>query len=194
MRFAPVSLAFLIAPVVLAACGEARVAYPEREDIYRNPLYVYAENSLRVQYITNLEMKEPSMSGALKTPKLQALRAAQDSQTIIQEGWLGTFVRGVDDEVTGGVVLVDGWLHIGPSFVMAPGIDVRVYLTKAIDPLEGAFPDDTAIEVGPLVKALGLQSLPLDESIPLDGTYRTVVLYDRELNRLLGFAQLEKAE
>ncbi len=194
MRFSPAFLVLLVAPAVLTACGDARVAYPNREDIERNPLYVYAKNSLQVQYITNLEAKEPNMSGALKTPKLQALRAAQDSQALIQEGWLGTFVRGQDDDVTGSVVLIDGWMHIGPSFLMTPGIDMHVYLTQAIDPMEGTFPDETAVEVGPLVTAFGLQSLPLPAGLTLDGTYRTVVLYDAAVKRVLGFAQLEKAQ
>lgn len=134
------------------------------------------------------------MSGSLKTAKLQSLRAAQDAQAIIQEGWLGSFVRGQDDEVTGSVLLLDGWLHIGPSFLMTPGLDVHVYVSQMIDPLEGTFPDETAIEVGPLVTAFGMQSLPLPASVSLDGTYRTVVLYDEAVQRVSAFAQLEKAE
>lgn len=194
MRVSSVLLSAALPALFLSACSGRGVAFPSPDTIAQNPLYLYADESLRVQYIANLQLKEPTMSGSLKTAKLQSLRAAQDAQAIIQEGWLGSFVRGQDDEVTGSVLLLDGWLHIGPSFLMTPGLDVHVYVSQMIDPLEGAFPDETAIEVGPLVTAFGMQSLPLPASVSLDGTYRTVVLYDEAVQRVSAFAQLEKAE
>jgi hypothetical protein len=137
MRTSTLSLA-LIGSLALAACSGASVAtWPNRAALDVNPLYVYAEQSLLAQHLTNLQIGGHFSSGALATAlesaKRSALRASQDAQASMQAGWGGTFVPGEDD-TSGHVVLLPTGLFFSPDFFIAPGADVHVYLPTAVDP------------------------------------------------------------
>lgn len=180
-----------LAVLALAACGSAD-RYPSTATLEQNPLFVYARESLLVQHLTDIEIAGKAATGSLTTYKQTALRAAQDAQAHMQGGWLGTFVPAADD-VMGTALLLPGTLFIGPSFVMPPTPATHVYLSGAVDPRDGDFPDTTAVDLGPLPSPFGAMAFPLPAGTTVDGTLRTVVIYDEAMKRLVGFAQLEKA-
>jgi hypothetical protein len=184
-------LPLLAAALLLAACG-APARYPSPQTLERNPLFVYARASLLVQHLTDIEIAGKAASGSLATYKQAAMRAAQDAQADMSAGWLGTFVPAADD-VMGSALLLPGTLFIGPSFVMPPTPVPHVYVSGVVDPRDGDFPDATAVDLGPLPSPFGAMVFPLPAGTAVDGTLRTVVIYDQALDRLVGFAQLEKA-
>jgi len=69
---------------------------------------------------------------------------------------------------------------------------LHVYLTNAVDPRDVAFPDPSAKDIGLIASPYGAQSYALALTPDELKKYRTVVLLDRELNRIYGFAQLSK--
>lgn len=181
-----------LAALALTACGSS-ASFPSPQALERNPLFVYARESLLVQHLTDIEIAGKAATGSLTTYKQVATRAAQDAQAAMQSGWLGVFVPAAD-EVMGTALLLPGTLYFGPSFVMPPTPAPHIYLSNTVDPRDGAFPDETAVDLGPLLSPFGAMTLPLPTGTTVDGTLRTVVLYDETLKRLIGFAQLEKAQ
>ncbi len=176
--------------LLLAACGTG--SWPAPADLAQNPLYVYAEQSLLTQHLANVEIKDGQGSGSLAGQRQVSIRASQDAQAIIASGWSGMFVPAAD-EVSGAALLLDGTLFFGPDFMLPPGLDVHVYLSSAVDPREGVFPDETALDLGRLATPFGAQAIALPQGTPTDGTLRTVVLRDEALGRLMSFAQLSRS-
>ncbi len=180
-----------VTALALAACGAAH--FPSSQTLEQNPLYVYARESLLVQHLTDIEIAGKAATGSLTPYKQAAIRTAQDAQAAMQGGWLGTFVP-ADDDVMGSVLLLPATLFVGPSFVMPPTPTPHIYLSGVVDPRDDAFPDASAVDLGPLPTPFGAMTLPLPAGTATDGTLRTVVLYDPALKRLISFAQLEKAQ
>ena len=90
----------------------------------------------------------------------------------------------------GQALALEGHLYFGPTFLTLPGPSLHVFMTKAVDPRDVAFPDPSAVDLGLLKTPYGTQSFDMPATVTLPG-YRTVVLWDTRLKRLSAFAQLK---
>ncbi len=76
---------------------------------------------------------------------------------------------------------------------MEPGPEVYVMISTILDPRSesGAsiFPDASAVNLGRLQTPYGAQTYVIPEASK-DTVFRTVVLWDKRLERVMGFAQL----
>lgn len=115
----------------------------------------------------------------------QALAAEQSAQSTAMSG---PFLS-MQESVQGWALMQDGALHLSSDFHSRPGIDLRIYLTTAVDPRDVTFPDVSAVDLGSIDYPYG----PLILQIPSGSAtekLRTAVVWDARLKRLHGFAQL----
>ena len=97
----------------------------------------------------------------------------------------------MEEYARGTALLTGNTLYLSPDFEGTPGLSLHLFLTTAVDPRDVEFPDADAIDLGPLKSAYGAQefaaNLPLNQVL-----YRTVILWDAALERLVSFAQLSE--
>ncbi|MBI1934776.1 hypothetical protein HYS30_03875, partial [Candidatus Peregrinibacteria bacterium] len=93
--------------------------------------------------------------------------------------------------VRGMALLSGNTLYLSPDFEGTPGISLHLFLTTVVDPRDVKFPDADVVDLGPLKSAYGAQAFPA--TLPLNPIlYRTAVLWDTALERLIAFAQLSE--
>ncbi len=185
---------FAIAPCLLVACSAG--TQPTVDSLLRNPLYAeqYSDDLVErmVQLTLNNDpvLQDPHMAALVNDTRTTWLETTTEARQKQRTGSQGNFVS-VGEPVQGQVLLLGRTLYFGPFFTVAPGVEVHLYLTTVTDPRDQAFPDDTAMDAGALASPYGAQQY----SVPGGGdlaAYRTVVLYDAALQRILAFAQLSK--
>ncbi len=184
-------LLLLLSPSLLIACSRAPIKSEDLAQKLENPLYARQYYSEQMDYMVSLFIKNDpqTQSGAsaqlidrLRTESLDKARAASRLEL---EGPRGSF-SGPLNEVRGDVVLLEHTLFVGPDFSTSPGADLRMMLTGG-DPRSPGFPDETTVDLGPLKDAFGAHRY----DVPPEATnLRTVVLWDAQLKRLFGVAQL----
>jgi hypothetical protein len=186
------SLLSLLLALPLAACTSSGLV-PDPALHLQNPYVRYAEEAAVVDGLTSIEILPlaarltTEQRQALAVRKAEAIRRTEEAQALIDTGRRGAFVP-AQLEVTGRVALLGDVLYVGPDFFSPGGVDVRLMLTTVVDPRDGAFPDETAMDVGALPYVSGAWSLPV--ALPEGHQFRTVVLYDRALGIVQGFAQI----
>lgn len=187
--------------VLLAACGNA-VGMPTRDtdlkDQLRNPLYAeyYYDDLTELMVALVLEadpiVEEPGVRQILDRTRTRSLQHANLAQKAQDNGKRGRFLS--DRElVVGDALLLDNVLYFGPTFDSAPGPSLQVYLTTAVDPRDAAFPDETAVHLGPVKNQYGAQAFAVPQQPAQTGTgagLRTAVLWDDDMGMLYGFVQL----
>lgn len=190
----------LVLPILLAGCGYGLPRQDSAlQDQLRNPLYAeYYYNDLTDQMISIALRDDPMMSDAAKRnvidrTRTRALEHAQYAEETEAKGAFGIFLSDTDS-VVGDALLLDGVLYIGPTFDAAPSPSQSLYLSAAVDPREGTFPDPSAVRVGGLKNQYGAQAFDVSTLTPAAGTgaFRTAVLWDEELEMVYGFAQLSE--
>ena len=97
----------------------------------------------------------------------------------------------INEYAKGDFLYIDDTLYVGTLFEIDPLPGLHVYLTTVVDPRDVEFPDDTAMDLGPIQTAYGAHAYEVP-SVENPLLYRTVVLWDNELGRLHSFAQLNK--
>lgn len=179
----------------LSACRGTSPASLTLEQHLQNPLFAEAYGDLLSERMTNLIIQnDPLLQESGKTSLVdkansRAVSLAKEATAKQREGLTGEFIG--DKEFTKGEVLLLGdTLYLGPTFETSPGTELHLYLTTVVDPRDVTFPDPSSVDIGPL------QSIWSDQwyAVPEDGAdfvFRSVVLWDKELERLYGFAQLE---
>lgn len=185
----------LAAPLLLtlAACAAPSADTVTLESRMRNPLYAERYYDDLVEQMVNLVLQEDPLTtdeaknALIDETRVSGLRSAQDATDRQREGIIGNIVSDAG-YARGETLLLDGTLYVGPDFETIPGPDLHMHLTAALDPRMGTYPDETAIDLGPVSSAYGAHAyaLPADAAENL----RTVVLYDHDLERVYGFAQL----
>lgn len=187
------SFHILIACMMLSACGA-----PISRDLQtrlENPLFAerYSEellDSLSDVYIR----EEPVLKNETKKANIeQALTywraVAVEARIKERKGLIGSLTSVLED-TSGHVLLDEKTLWFGTNFLGTPGVNLRVMLSTVVDPREGEFPDESALDLGQLQSPYGDQSFSLPEGTVSWDSYRTVVLWDSSAGRLHGFAQL----
>jgi len=177
--------------LVLVGCGNSPSA--TTNDLLNNPLFAerYAEEL--VNYLVDLEVYEhPASKDEAKKQIIESERekwmevgrVAKEKQ---RQGGEGGFI-GDTSEVFGEALYLNNTLYLSTTFESSPGPNLHMYLTQGVDPRDG-FPEEDMIDLGPLQSAYGAQEYAVPE-VDNPMLYRTVVLYDADLELLYGFAQL----
>lgn len=177
--------------LLLVGCGKSPSTTVN--ELLNNPLFAerYAEEL--VNYLVDLEIYEHPASKDEKKKQvieserekwMEVARVAKEKQ---RQGGEGGFISDTS-EIFGEALYLNNTLYLSSTFETSPGPNLHIYLAQGVDPRDG-FPEDTMIDLGPVHSAYGAQQyvVPAVEN-PL--LYRTVVLYDTDLELLFGFAQL----
>ena len=186
-------LAGLISAAALAGCTAKTVTI---DDLLQNPLFAerYAESMVdrlvELDITKNPVLEDPAKKAFVETQRKHWLEVAREAREEQREGTTGNLVP-INEYAKGDFLYIDGTLYAGTLFEIDPLPGLHMYLTTVVDPRDVEFPDDTAMDLGPIQTAYGAQAyeVPSVENPPL---YRTVVLWDDRLGRLHSFAQLNK--
>lgn len=185
----------LLVAISLAGCTDIGDAITTKQWL-ENPLFAerYAESM--VDRLVELDItKDPVMTDATKKAFIDEerqrwLEVARDARAAQREGVQGNFIP-IGEDARGDVLYEHDRLYFGTLFEVDPLPSLHVYLTTVVDPRDVAFPDDTAMDLGPLQTAYGSQFYVVP-SVGNPLLYRTAVLWDKDLGRLHSFAQLNK--
>ncbi len=195
-RFALIAL-----PLILSGC--ASFGLPKEDvalrDLLRNPLYAeYYYDDLTEQMVTlalreDPILEEPGIRSVVDRARTRSLEHAALAVKAQEKGRRGGFIS-ERELAAGDALLLENVLYIGPTFNVAPGPALSVYLTTLVDPRDAApFPDPTAVRLGGIKNNYGAQSYavpPQPEPTGTGASLRTAVLWDDDLGILYGFAQL----
>jgi hypothetical protein len=135
-------------------------------------------------------IKEPGMRQIIDQEIARGKSIAVGAREQTDQGAKGALIP-IKESVTGNVLLLQDTLNFSSDFETKPGPDLHVYLTTVVDPRDKAFPDATAVDLGPIQSAYGAKQYALPGKTD-PGVLRTLVLFDRTLKRIYGFAQLSK--
>ena len=188
------SLLFLSAS--LAACSTQQTA---RRTFFENPLYAEYYYDDLVQNIVNMNVqgdplaKDETYKESLDTARREGLKKSKEAVAKQNEGSMGSFVS-VSEETVGEVLWTDSHVHIGPDFQTVPGISLHIYLSSVVDPRDVIFPDKSALDVGELLSPYESQTFEVKGVQSDKEPFHTVVLFDKALNRIHGFAQIRKTQ
>lgn len=193
MKRTPLFLASSL--LVLTACASRTAGTSSLEGNLANPLFAksyYADLATQMaafEIRNDPMLKNERTKNALEAAREDAIGKTEEASLLVEEGRTGLIIS--DRDVSIGTALIrDNMLHFGSDFVTAPGPSLHVYLTDITDPRTDAFPDDAAVDLGPIVTTYGAQSFALPEENT--HAYKTVVLWDTSLRTVYGFVQLEQ--
>ncbi|MBI2636283.1 hypothetical protein HYW84_03080 [Candidatus Peregrinibacteria bacterium] len=187
----------LLSLVACATVSRGPLSMPLQERL-RNPLVAERYWSELTEHMADLfRFKDPITKDAVKaaiidSERLRALDMVAKARTLKSEGISGMFLQPTMNETAIGEVLLRGnILSFGTTFLINPNPSVHVYLTTVVDPRDAKFPDATSLDLGLIQTAFGPQEYGVPAGKENSG-FRTAVLYDTMLARLIGFAQLSK--
>ncbi len=190
MRFTPLAACL----VLLAACSNSPRSSRDIATEVLNPLTAIQYGNELADTLADIIIQDDplleraGMEEFLQQNIAKAKTMVQVGRDARMRGRFGSFIP-LSEYVQGDALYVDNRLYFSPTFLADPGIVLHVYLTQAVDPREVEFPDATAINLGEIQSIYGPQTyiVPPQENPDL---YRMVVLWDVQLSRLYGFAQI----
>lgn len=182
----------LSAALIFSACSKPTYTSIDQEN--RNPLVASRYGDELASVLADLIIREnPIVQKEGMKERIQ--KEIEDAKNLAQAGreryegaMMGPILM-MQMEGVGYVAYKDDTLFISSDFFTKPGPNLHVYLTSAVDPREGEFPDETAIDLGVIQTTYGAQeyAVPPQED---PTTLRTFVLWDKSLGILYSFAQL----
>ncbi|PIR54096.1 hypothetical protein COU75_02885 [Candidatus Peregrinibacteria bacterium CG10_big_fil_rev_8_21_14_0_10_42_8] len=183
-----------VALLTLTACQGKSGNEQELSYLLENPLFAERYSEAMVDTMVELEIYEDPITNdeakmkIIDKTKEKWLEVAQKSRADQRNGSKGSFTA-IKEFTTGEVLFSDGKIYISPDFVSAPGPSLHFFLSTVVDPRDAAFPDETAIDIGLMRSNLGTSRYDVTTDVePIK--YRTLVLFDTELERIYGFAQI----
>ena len=165
-------------------------------DLMENPLYAkryydeLLENLVSLSIHQNPLLQEKGKEKKIEQARRDALIKAREAEQNQQSGPKGAFIP-MEEYAQGIALLTGNTLYLSPDFAVTPGISLHLFLTTAVDPRDTKFPDPAAVDLGPLKNAYGAQAFAVNLSAS-PTHYRTAVLWDAALERLVSFAQLSE--
>lgn len=182
--------------IVLGGCIPVGQRTPEY-DLMENPLYAKRYYDELLENLVSLSLhKDPFLQEKDREKKVEharrdALTKAREAEQKQRSGTQGTFIP--MEEYAQGTAFLDGHtLYLSSDFAVTPGISLHLFLTTNVDPRDAPFPDPDAIDLGPLKSAYGTQDFAANLPAKNPTLYRTAVLWDSALERLVAFAQLSE--
>lgn len=178
--------------LVLSACSNG---VSHSNDHLSNPLVAARYGEELSDTMANLVIiddpiaKDPIFREIVDQKIAEGKAITQAARERMEQGTFGFFSL-VEEDTNGFALLLKNTLYLSSDFVTKPGANVHLYLSATVDPRESVFPDATAIDLGVLQSPYGAQeyAVPKDVDEPL----RTVVIWDTDLKRIHGFAQLQE--
>lgn len=187
-------IALLIASLtLLAACSGNSTTL---ESQLKNPLYAARYGDILADTLANMIiMNDPSVQDQKAKANLEqeiekAKIISDDARREIDKGTMGAFMQD-KESVSGYALYLDDTLFFSSDFETKPGVELHVYISTVVDPRDHAFPDASAIDLGPLQSAYGAQAYAVPR-LKSQKEYRSVALWDRSLKRMYAFTQLSK--
>lgn len=182
--------------LLIAGCAPSSDDHGTSLDInLQNPLYAerywegLTDRMVEFEIRKDPLLEDENMKTKIDDVRVMALKNAQEARKLQRGGRQGLFVR-VGEYTEGEVLYLDDTIYFSSTFDADPGPNMHVYITSAVDPTGVEFPDETSVRLGKLESAFGAQQYavpPTRSETPIN----TVVLYDRDLERIHGFAQLK---
>jgi len=161
-----------------------------------NPLFLerYAEemveNMVQITIEENPILDDTRKAAIVEQTRTYWLDEAKQARRAQQEGKSGSFLP-MEEYARGEVLLAaDGHLYISPTFEATPSPSLHILISTVLDPRDANFPDDSSIDLGPIQTNYGAQTYNLPEDMENLLLFRTVILWDTELERLQSFAQI----
>ncbi len=184
-------LCVLGAAALLAGCGKS----PSMtiNELLSNPLFAERYSEELVNYLVDLEVyeheasKDPAKKAIIESEREKWMEVARTAREQQRHGGEGAFIP-LTSEVFGEALYLDNVLYLSSTFETSPGPNLHIYLTTGVDPRDG-FPDPDTIDLGPVKSPYGVQQYEVPE-VANRLLYRTVVLHDKDMDLLFGFAQL----
>lgn len=182
----------LLLSVLLVSCGAASTSIDAEN---QNPLTASRYGDELADTLSNLIInadpiiEEAGMKETIQREIERAKGMGNDARAIIDTGKIGALIS-INQQVSGFTALIGNTLYFSSDFATDPGLNLHVYITTTVDPRDAEFPDNTAIDLGVVQSAYGPQQYTLSKSQMKTPDLRTVVLYDKTLGRIFGFAQL----
>lgn len=164
-----------------------------------NPLYAkryydeLVENLVSITIHSDPVLQKKGMAKTVERARRDAIAKAQEAEKRQRSGIQGTFIP--MEEYTRGTAFLSGFtLYLSPDFEVTPGLSPHLFLTTAVDPRDVSFPDTEAVDLGHIPSAYGAQAFtvptpPTGQEAP---PFRTAVIFDTALERLVSFAQLHE--
>ena len=186
---------FITVPcLLLGACG-ANSTSIARENL--NPLTASRYGDELADTMANLIIngdpvaEDETMKSIIQSEIARGKQIAEDARAIQNAGMMGALIP-ITTDTFGYGLFVENMLYLSSDFSVKPGAKLHVYLTTVVDPRDVEFPDATAIDLGVIQSTYGAQqyAVPTQSDPKL---LRTLVLWDKTLKRIHGFAQLSKA-
>lgn len=195
---AKASIVSVVGLLALAGCRSvAPYELPTLEQSLGNPLFAETYADHLVDRMTDFAIRNDAIledggkRDAIEEARTWGLDVAKEATRKQREGYIGHFVE-VRQQAEGEVLYLTNVLYLSPTFFIAPGPSLRIFLSKSIDPREATeFPDEGSIDLGRLESPYGAQQYRVPETEHPE-EYKTVVLYDIELGLIYGFAQLSR--
>ncbi len=182
----------IAALALLTGCTAAKS--PDLAAELQNPLYAEQYYDAQVEYMVNMVIgedpltKDDALKAVIDAARLEGLKNARVATDAQAKGKMGVVMSDLE-LVHGEVLLLESALYTGPEFAMTPGINVHAYLSGSIDPrAEETFPDESAIDLGAVRGSFGAMKYVVPVNAAENSN--TFILYDEELKRIVGFAQL----
>lgn len=180
--------------LILGGC--IPVGQDASDNLMENPLYAkryydeLAENLVSLSIHNDPLLQEKGREKKVERARHDALTKAQEAERRQRSGTQGAFIP-MEEYAQGRALLIGNNLYLSPDFEVMPGLSLHLFLTTVVDPRDEVFPDLDAVDIGPLKSVYGAQEF--STQLPKDPTlYRTAVLWDTTLERLVSFAQLSK--
>lgn len=189
----PTLFAIPVLLLILTACSGSTTSISQQN---KNPLVASRFGDELADTMANLIIThdpiidDPAMRTVIEREIERGKDIAADAREIQNDGWMGAIIT-VKTETFGYALYVDTTLYLSSDFATKPGPAPHVYLTTVVDPRDVAFPDDTAIDLGPLQTVYGAQQYKVPKQKE-PSKLRTFVLYDETLHSISGFAQLSR--
>jgi len=180
--------------LLLTACTAPKST--DLTDLLKNPLYAEQYYDAQVEHMVDLLInsgalvKDNAVKSAIDNTRLEGVKLARVATDLQATGKMGGIMSDTAEAI-GEILLLGNKLYTGPDFQMRPSIDTHVYLSTAQDPRDGTFPDDTAVDLGPVRSSFGASTYDVSVSEEEMATLRSFILYDKAMKRILGFAQVQ---
>lgn len=185
-----------LALLTLTACQSKTGNEQELSYLLENPLFAERYSEAMVDTMVELEIyedpitKDEAKMKIIDKTKEKWLEVSQKSRADQREGSKGSFIA-IKEYTAGEALFTDGKVYLSPEFVSAPGPSLHLFLSTVVDPRDAEFPDETAIDIGLMRSNLGTSRYDVVSDSDIDPIkYRTLVLFDTELERIYGFAQI----
>ena len=130
------------------------------------------------------------MKEFINTEIAKAKEISLDAREKQSHGLMGRLIP-LDNDAVGLALYLESTLYFSSDFLVDPGPSLHVYLTEMVDPRDGVFPDDTAVDLGEVQATYGAQQYGVNTT---SDKLRTLVFWDKKLQKIYGFAQLSRRE